>query len=639
MLKLYKYITASLAFAGSLGLLVTGELNPAFMFPGIMIFPGYYRYITGRPPVSRWLVAGIALMEVLVLAFDILFVSSDFLVAIAHMTIVFQALKSFDLREPWDPLQVYFMSILQVIIISELSLSIFVGLFFAVFLVLFMASMIFSHFMKEGTLHEVRFFKPALFITLCSLFLTLILFLSIPRVSGGLWGRKASAGLRSVGFSGSVELGSYGRVLDDPSIVIRAELEGAELPFYWRGRTLDRFDGSRWTNTFLLRKRVHKKSGRFTIKPLRAVEEKNITRQRVILEPLDADVIFGLGEVHSVEAKGWFLYTNDAGSLLLRGKSNRRISYTASSLSDRGNRDVLYINKHLRLPEGMGKVKSLALEITEGLSGDMEKAQALIAYLNSEFSYTLSPARHPEDFSPIEWFLFESKEGFCEHFSTSLALMLRTLDIPSRIVTGFMGGERNELGNYIIVRQRNAHSWVEAGIDGKWARLDPTPVSSVFEESAILLALDNLRMKWYRYVIGFSRYDQISMLSSLSMPALEMPDIRGLKISVSPIWIAGLVAIFAGALVMVLRINAYSRKKSYSTKAYLAFRRDIARRGGNVYDSSTPEEVAGEAIRLKADPGRVFIITWLYLSNRFGKQKLSKSERDLLRDLSRNMFS
>ncbi|MFC1549385.1 DUF3488 and DUF4129 domain-containing transglutaminase family protein, partial [Nitrospirota bacterium] len=545
---------------------------------------------------------------------------------------------SFDMREPWDPLQVYFMSILQIIITSELSLSIIVGVFFGVFLVLFMVAMVFSHFMKEGTLHEVKFFKAMAVISVGTLFFTVTLFVIIPRVSGGLWGRKASTGLRSVGFGDSVELGSYGRVLDNPSIVMRVELEGGELPLYWRGITLDHFDGVRWSNTLQPRIRVRKRGGLFNITPSEMENKEETSSQRVIMEPLDTDVIFGLGEVLSVKAKGWFLYKDASGSIFMGGRDNRRISYTVRSRPDRGNRGISVYFRYLQLPERMERIKKLAETITEGLATDSEKAEAIMTYLSSDFSYTLSPGEPAVDIPPMEWFLFESREGYCEHFSTAMALMLRTQGIPSRIVTGFLGGEENELGNYIIVRQRNAHSWLEAGIDGKWVRFDPTPVSSSIKDAPLLMALDNLRMKWYRYVIGFSSYDQISMLSSLTVPVFETPDISGLKISVSPVYIAVFASLIASAFILMLRRRTSGRKVLYSTKAYLVFRRSLKRRGGNITDSLTPEEVADEAIKIKADPEKVLRVTSLYLAARFGDRRLSKGDRELLRVLSKNPF-
>ena len=638
MLTLYKYITASLAFAGCLGLMITGELNPVFIMPGIMMLPGYYRYIAGRPPISRWLVAGLALLEVFVLGFDILFVSSDFLIAIAHMTIVFQALKSFDMREPWDPLQVYFMSILQVIITSELSLSILVGVFFAVFLVLFMAAMVFSHFMKEGTLREVRFVKPALYITLGALFLTVIFFVSIPRLSGGLWGRQSSTGLRSVGFSENVELGSYGRVLGDSSIVMRAEIDGRDLPLYWRGSTLNSFDGVRWQSSTHQKERIYRRKGRFDISQ-RPHEDDEVNVQKIILEPLDTEVIFGLGEILSIESKGWLLYANDNGVVSLAGKSDRRISYTVKSILDTGNRDVSLPYMYLQLPEGMERLQQLSDSIARGKSSDYEKAMAIIRYLNSGFRYTLSPRAPAVEVSPIDWFLFGSREGYCEHFSTAMALMLRTQGIPSRIVTGFLGGDENQLGNYVIVRQSDAHSWVEAGIRGKWVRFDPTPVLRPSHDSAVAMLLDSLRMNWYRYVIGFSSYDQVSMLSSLTLPMFETPDIKGIKINVSPLYAIG--TLLVGLILMVLLIRGRrgsGGRVMFSTSAYMVLRKELRKKGAVLHDSFTPEELEREAARVKADRAKVSEVTEIYIANRFGGKKLSEEDRRRIRALSRNPF-
>lgn len=639
MLTLYKYITAALAFAGTMSLIITGELNPVFVLPGVMLIPGYYRYVTGRPPVSRWLIAALAMAEVLVLGFDIFMVSDDFLIAIAHMTIVFQALKSFDMREPWDPLQVYFMSILQMVITSELSLSILVGVAYAVFMLIFMAAMVFSHFIKEGTIETVRFKKPIVSISMAALVLTLIFFIAIPRLSSGLWGRKASGGLRSVGFSGTVDLGTYGQVLEDDSIVMRAELIGAPLPLYWRGIVLDHFDGHRWRDTDYDKVGLKRRGGRFTLNPITDIDKSLLTTQKIIIEPIDTNVLFGLGEVRVIEAKGWFFKTDLAGAAYLIGKENRRLSYTVISLADTGNRRVFSHDrhKHLQMPSGLESVVELAHDVTAGFGTDLEKVNAIMQYLKSNYKYTLSPRPGGSRSSPLEWFLFGSREGYCEHFSTAMAIMLRAEGIPSRIVTGFMGGDANLFGNYVIVRQRNAHSWVDVGIKGRWVRFDPTPVSAPRVASGLLMALDSLRMKWYRYVIGFSSYDQSAMLSSLTSPVFETPDMRGIKFSVAPLYLIA-VFIMTGFLLWMLLRGRTGVKRSEATRAYMRFRRSVARRGGDVRASSTPEDVAREALRLKADPGAVAILMDLYLAVRFGHRELNPQERARLKKLSSGAF-
>jgi hypothetical protein len=158
------------------------------------------------------------------------------------------------------------------------------------------------------------------------------------------------------------------------------------------------------------------------------------------------------------------------------------------------------------------------------------------------------------------------------------------------------------------------------------------------ETSPLAMALDSLKMRWLRYVIGFSRYDQITMLSSLTVPMFETPDISGLRFSVSPIYIIG-IALAIGAVAIIAQRGSPSGKRlTYSTKAYIAFRNELKKRGGRIYDSSTPEEVADEALRLKADPQKVSAITLLYLADRFGDVGLSKEDRDLLVSLPKGMF-
>lgn len=634
MLTLYKYVTALLAFASTISLLMTGEMNPLFALPGvIMMFPGYFRYITGRPPISRWLVAGLALLEILVLSFDLVFVSSDYLIAIAHMTIVFQALKSFDMREPWDPLQVYFMSLLQMIIVSELSLSILVGVAFGIFIVIFMAAMVLSHFMKEGTLGKMRVSRPVTIVSVTALILTVFFFVSVPRTSGSLWGRQSAVRHKTVGFGGDLDLGSYGEVLENPAIAMRVEVFGQEPPYYWRGSTLDIFDGRSWRSSSEKKRSVIRSGSSYYLDRRWLRKSENNIKQDIIVEPMDTNIIFTLGIPVIVKARGWMLDIDDSGTLSLRGKSGRRVSYTVISQSDNvaSRRPVKDLQSSLQLPAGMGAVASLAARVSEGKDGDMQIAMAIETHLLNNYQYTLSPAPAPSGVSPVDWFLGEGREGYCEHYSTAMALMLRTLGIPARIVTGFYGGESNEFGDYVIVRQSNAHSWVEADIDGAWVRFDPTPARAGSGKGGLALMLDNLRMQWYRYIIGFGRSDQVAMLSTLTMPVFKTPDIKGLSIDVSPLYF--LVIVASGILAAVLLIGRQNVgiRHSYSSRVYLKFRARVKKKGGLVLSSSSAEEVAIEALRLGGRPESVNILTTTYLRCRFGSHPLSAQDKAHLR--------
>ena len=128
----------------------------------------------------------------------------------------------------------------------------------------------------------------------------------------------------------------------------------------------------------------------------------------------------------------------------------------------------------LAFPEEYGDVRVLSQEVAGGTGTDRERAERILRFFLSDFRYTLSdPA------SSIREFLFRKRAGYCEHFAAGLALLLRGAGIPSRVAAGYLGGEWNGVGKYLIVRQSDAHAWVEAWIDGGWVTLDATPPSGI----------------------------------------------------------------------------------------------------------------------------------------------------------------
>src|SRR5574340_183552 len=165
MPTLYKIITAVLALTGCVSLLLTGELNLLMTVSGLALLPGYYRFYKGMEPAPKWAIGSLSLLALAVFLTDSAIISRDVFLAVAHLTIAFQALKSFDLRVPWDHLQVYFMSLLQLIIASELTNSLFFGFVFVVFMVLLVTAMVLSHFLKEGALGRIGILKPVFYIS------------------------------------------------------------------------------------------------------------------------------------------------------------------------------------------------------------------------------------------------------------------------------------------------------------------------------------------------------------------------------------------------------------------------------------------------------------------------------------------
>ena len=155
-------------------------------------------------------------------------------------------------------------------------------------------------------------------------------------------------------------------------------------------------------------------------------------------------------------------------------------------------------------------------------SDPLETARRLTTFLSREFRYTLSLERVTA-VDPVEEFLFVRRAGNCEYFAAALAVMLRSLDIPARVVNGFQRGEWNPYGRYYMVRLRDAHSWVEAwtGPAG-WVTLDPSPriaapTTDVFGSAR--LYLDSLRLRWHRYVINWSLRDQLEVAVAIRRQA------------------------------------------------------------------------------------------------------------------------
>src|SRR5690606_38276448 len=135
--------------------------------------------------------------------------------------------------------------------------------------------------------------------------------------------------------------------------------------------------------------------------------------------------------------------------------------------------------RYLTLPGGLpNRIGQLARKWAGDASDPDVIAKRLEVRLRTDYRYDLdSPSGAAEQ--PLDHFLFESRSGHCEFYSTSMAVMLRTLGIPSRNVTGFMGGTFNRFGEFYAVRQGEAHSWVEAHIAGiGWRRYDPTPAAA-----------------------------------------------------------------------------------------------------------------------------------------------------------------
>lgn len=631
MLQLYKILTAILACTGCVGLVISGEISLFMSITWAGLIPGYYRFLKGMPSAPQWVIGGCSVLALLVFFLDSIFISSDYFIAVAHLTITFQAIKSFDLKEPWDHLQVYFMALLQLIIASEIIYSVIFGFLFVLFLVVFVTAIVFAHFMKEGAIVRVNLRKPIISISLLALIITVVFFVSIPRISSGIWSKGHAKKIKSVGFSEKVYLGSFGAFKLDPTVIMRIELDPMiPGPYYWRGMTLDYFDGTSWISKLMKKRRSVKKiEGEFVIEPY---PESPVT-QKIMLEPIDSDIIFGLNRVRSIKGTFRRLEKDFATSLFVWKKRSKRIQYNVKSDVHETipvkSVDIRYRANYLHILDSLrGRIKTLTDTIleegTEPLS-DLQKSRGIESYLKNNYRYSLYVEKPGDNTNPIIYFLFQSKTGFCEHYATAMTLMLRSVGIPARVVTGFIGGELNTYGNYIIVRQSNAHSWVEAVIDGSWRRFDPTPSVLVQPPSTFTLYMDMLGLMWNRYIIAYSLSDQKEIVQAVSIPFI-IPHLFDFRLQWLSKIIRGvfLISAIVGALFLLKHIQF--KRYGFVTGQYLTLQKVLKRKGIAIKPSSTPSEVRKEAFRLGMDETiREFMK--LYEEYRFGKRRIEREGR------------
>jgi len=375
-----------------------------------------------------------------------------------------------------------------------------------------------------------------------------LLFFAMPRISGGYLSRYAQSDAISTGFSDSVNLGEIGHIQQSSEVVAHLRIEGdtASAGGYrdlrLRGSVLSLFDGKRWTNPHrqsdVLAQgygRVFQLSARPSIVERR--EEVRVARgpqidpvhYRVLMEPLSTTVIFTIPTAQAIFGSFREIGIDDDQTFhnldrertvtVYEGVSDTSVPLPMTLDKLNGKVPASMPARYLQLPEHLDpRIPELARKLTEAEPSTYRRVMAIDRYLTTQFGYTLQlPSEPPAD--PLADFLFHRRRGHCEYFASSMAVLLRTVGIPSRVVTGFRGAQYNQVNSTYIVRARDAHSWVEAYIPGAgWTTFDPTPAGSAPVMNAwsrSQLYLDAAREFWREWVVNYDAAHQqnLSMTS------------------------------------------------------------------------------------------------------------------------------
>ena len=369
-----------------------------------------------------------------------------------------------------------------------------------------------------------RVLRPLAVGLVLSLVGALAFFVLFPRLSWNVAARRGglSLGGATAGFADGLRLGGTGVLKSNPRVVFRARIDpdpGTEqLDAYWVGRRFDVFDGAQWSTAA----RPGSRMRQVMFGPV----EEDLVRQQIDLLPaygsrtlvaLDTPVLLGDAESHQAtfSVRTEVIPSGDR-EVRLVGPSEH-VSYRAFSGTDRRTLppiDPTERARRLQLPAALDpRIPALAEELSGDAVGDRAIARQLEKSLQSRYAYTLELPGRVKD--PLANFLFDRRAGHCEDFATALAVLLRTRQIPSRVVVGFHGGER-AAGEY-LVRAGDAHAWVEAEVDGHVLRLDATPPEHRSAAGSgltgwLLARWEALQIRWLDRVVEYSLSDQTRLI-------------------------------------------------------------------------------------------------------------------------------
>ncbi|HMQ03297.1 MAG TPA: DUF3488 and transglutaminase-like domain-containing protein [Pyrinomonadaceae bacterium] len=608
------------------------------------------------------------------------------------------AIKLLQRKSDRDWIFLYLMAFFEVLLAAGMSISALYLLTFVIFVFMMVCTIIVFEIRKTGrsiaeivnpgkpltanqetaSLPAGRLPLTATLLIICIILFALPLFFLLPRVGGaGLGGNQNGVGT-STGFSDVVRLGGIGDILQNDQVVMRVRVEESgdrSTTMKWRGVALDTFDNRSWSRTRAAAKEPRFKGERDIVLLDTLSSREELTVQTVYLEPLDTPVLFALPRAVGVQGNFPVLFKDRHDSITFN-RVGERISYKVLSdrslpapirlRFDRADYDANIYN-YLQLPDDLDpRIAELAATLTANSRNRYDAANVVENHLQNGYGYTLE--QKASGSQPLADFLFNVREGHCEYFATAMAIMLRTQGIATRVVNGFSQGEYNETADVWVVRQRNAHSWVEVYFPGEdvWVPYDPTPFSGQLPANtpAGLAAsvgkyLEALETFWIQYFVAFDNQEQRSLFTSVRRGFADYQsktsswmnrisdkaadwwsEVRGDKglnasLAASGIGILYLAAAVVSALLLyfLIRFAARSRfwqrlrggairsREAEIVEFYERMIRSLAEKGFVRKEYETPLEFASAL-----GSSEVYCLTRRYNRVRFGDSELSNDE-------------
>jgi transglutaminase-like putative cysteine protease len=468
--------------------------------------------------------------------------------------------------------------------------------------------------------------------------LAIVMWVLFPRLASPFWAVPIDTSRGVSGLSDSMSPGDISSLSMSDEVAFRVRFDG-EIPepreLYWRGLVMTRFNGRTWTGS----------EPRIDPRAKDQIEHRGAAfTYEVTMEPTRQQWVFAL-EMPSY----WSLDRTFMGpqqQLAHVTPIEQRVAYKVVSYPDYiVQTELLSTHRqwYTQVP-GEGNQRSIALarQMHTDAGSDTAYVNAVLdKFREEEYFYTLQPP--PLGSNPVDRFLFDTRQGFCEHYASAFAFMMRSVGIPSRVVLGYQGGEINPMGGHLIVRQSDAHAWTEVWLERYgWHRVDPTaavaPERIEFGVQAatldgigetwgftaapqflqnLTMTWDALNAKWNEWILGYGSETQSDFLEWLGMA--------------DPNWRKMLLTLVGSVVALILMISAFMMlryRPPAKDRAAVLYRRFIRKTGLQRHVGETEQAFA---LRAAADSDltedKVTSVTMAYLDARYGAAETDAAGR------------
>lgn len=686
---------------GTLALLAPIPLpfNQVLEWPFLFLYALFLIYFLQRAEQGTWItlgnwalnILGLAYMPIFYLDLRAAFARGSAVTALLHLIMFLLVVKVYSIRREKDKwhimVAIYFLFVGAMATSSHVSIVPYLGTFL-VLSQLVLARFAHLHMMAgtdEDQFRAIRlpFRAPLTLGTLLILLVAVPLFATMPRVREPyILGRGTGGGgmARTTGFSDSVDLSLTTSIRSNRNVAMRVQYDdqvqmGDPASLRFKGATYDIYRNRQWFRTLRLAEVLIPTNTTAIDRLFRlGSEESAVNKATFFLEPINSFSVILPVEALSIklDSEAGGMGIDPGGAVVMPARPRETLTYEVELAA----KPVIHAKFEDDPESGLSALDPSGLtprmiELAQQVMGEgtsEERIDRLEQHLLTQYDYTIDFLGRSGE-SPLEDFLFVYKSGHCEFFASAMVLMLRSQQIPARFVTGFLGAELNPLEDYFVIRQQNAHAWVEAYTESRgWRIYDPTPPDGrpTVEPQSLSLLLsqvyDYITFRWDRYVLTYGAEDQDSFFKKLrerwqgiwgrvkslgkkdpAKPSAPFADDTAVRDEVPSPWVWQpdmplilLLGLFVSTAALLI---VWNRGRPLSGEvAYLLLRRRLERAGIAISDTLAPLELQDLAVeRFPAAAAVIRQVIALYVHESFAGQTLADSERQGLRAALRSL--